>query len=93
MFSASPQFVTIHVIPAYERNPIYECIVNHAFLPRLKGPRWHRFPLKQVQAKYFKLEFFENYGDDEYIAVRQIRFLKSKESKLLLLLVLLIRLL
>lgn len=78
-FQASPNFVQIFV--TRDKKKGYEEIVERSELPLLVGERWHFFPIPVVSAKYFMLTFSGNYGDDKYISVRQIRFIRSKESK------------
>ena len=59
----------------------YVELVDNAELPLLKEHRWHSFPLPLTASKYFKLTFQHNHGSDSHIAVRQIRFVKARESK------------
>lgn len=78
-FQTSPNFVQVSVIRDKKKG--YEEIVERTELPLLMGERWHFFPIPVVSTKYFMVTFFGNYGDDKYISVRQIRFIRSKESK------------
>jgi hypothetical protein len=56
--------------------PLYSAVP----IPRKVGRHWLIFNFKSRISKYFKIEFHENYGDENYISVRQIRFLRSKEK-------------
>ena len=78
-FSASPNFLSISAVA--DKKSGYKELVDKAELPFLVGERWHHFPLKVISTKYFMLSFLGNYGDDKYISIRQIRFIRSKESK------------
>ena len=66
------------------KDKTYTQMVDRTELPLLKQYRWHKFALPFTVSKYYKLIFYENYGDDQHIAVRQIRFLRSIESALFL---------
>lgn len=77
-FSASPNFVTIQTVPPKKKQ--YQVLVERAELPLLKENRWHKFEIPLTEAKYFYFTFYSNYGDQKYISIRQIRFLRSKES-------------
>ena len=59
----------------------YSELVDRHELPLLKQHRWHKFTVPFTVAKYYKFLFQENYGDDNHMAVRQIRFLRSIESE------------
>jgi hypothetical protein len=77
-YSASPNNVSIHSVPSKQRS--YIELVDHHDLPLLKQHRWHKLQFKLTVSKYFKLIFYGNYGDDNYISVKQIRFLRSGEQ-------------
>lgn len=80
-FSASPQYVSIAAV-VRKKTGAYEELVEKRALPLLPERRWHRFRLPAVTAsKFFMVTFYENYGDGASIGVRQIRFLRSKESE------------
>ena len=79
MFFSSPCYVSILSVPRGER--AYQEIVDRSDLPPLKGHRWHKFAIPVTTTKYMKLVFLDNYGDEEHIALRQIRFLRSIERK------------
>ncbi len=84
-FSASPTHVTISVLT--DKKEGYNELFEKVELPLLKGDRWHKFKISTVLiAKYFMVTFYGNYGDSDHISVRQVRFLKSKESKFLVIL-------
>jgi hypothetical protein len=71
-------FVSIY---AMIKRDAYTVLVDKYALPFLPERRWHKFVLDQlVTTKYFKVIFYDNYGDDNHIAVRQIRFLRAKEA-------------
>jgi hypothetical protein len=78
-YSTSPNFVSISAVIGKDKS--YTELVERTELPLLKQYRWHKFALSFTVSKYYKLVFFENYGDEHHIAVRQIRFLRSIESK------------
>jgi hypothetical protein len=78
-FQSSPNYVEISVVRDKKKG--YEEIAERSELPLLVGERWHFFPIPVVSTKYFMLSFYGNYGDDKYISIRQIRFIRSKESK------------
>lgn len=78
-FSASPNFVSIFAV--LEGQKSFHTLFDKAELPLLKQNRWHKFVIPLTAAKYFYFIFESNYGDDKYISLRQIRFLRSKESK------------
>lgn len=80
-YSASPQFISISAVMNKETG--YRELVDKHELPFLKEHRWHHFELQFCNTKYFKISFFENYGDEKHISVRQIRFARSRESKLI----------
>jgi len=77
-YSASPNAVSIHSVPSKQRS--YIELVDHHELPLLKQHRWHKLSFKLTMSKYFKLIFYGNYGDSNYISVKQIRFLRSGEQ-------------
>ena len=77
---ASAQSVTISVV-ADKRTMKYETLYHDITLPLQNGHQWRRFPFNAITAKFFKLSFAYNYGDEEHIGVRQIRFIQAKESK------------
>lgn len=79
-YSTSPNYVTISAV--LNKDKTYTQLVDRTQLPLLKQYRWHKFALPFTVSKYYKLVFQENYGDDQHIAVRQIRFLRSIESAL-----------
>jgi hypothetical protein len=78
-YSSSPNFVSIAAV--LNKKSGYTELIDRRELPLLKENRWHKFFIPITSTKYFMLIFMNNYGDDEHIAVRQIRFIKSKESK------------
>lgn len=77
--SASPQKVSISAI-LNKKDKKYFTIIDKYPLSLVKGPRWHKivFSAEGVYSKYFQLIFFDSYGDEMHIAVRQIRFVRSK---------------
>jgi hypothetical protein len=79
-FSSSPKSVSVYTV-VDKASKKFEPLVEDRELPLLKGYRWHRIDVKPVLSKYFKVSFNDNYGHKESIAVRQIRFLRCKESK------------
>ncbi len=80
-YSTSPNYVSISAVMGKDKT--YTELVDRHELPLLKMHRWHKFTLSFTVAKYFKFVFRENYGDENHMAIRQIRFLRSIESKLL----------
>ncbi|RYH31301.1 hypothetical protein EON65_02950 [archaeon] len=78
-YSSSPNFITIAAVQ--NKKAGYTELIDRHELPLLKERRWHKFLIPITSTKYFMLVFQSNYGDDQHIAVRQIRFIKSKESK------------
>lgn len=78
-YSTSPNYVSISAVLKNEKT--YTQLIDRTELPLLKQHRWHKFSLPFTVSKYYKLVFYENYGDELHIAVRQIRFLRSIESK------------
>ena len=78
-YSTSPNFVTIAAVLNKEKS--YTELVDRSELPLLKQYRWHKFALPFTVSKYYKIVFQDNYGDENHIAVRQIRFLRSIESE------------
>lgn len=78
-YSASPNYVSIAAV--MDKKSGYSELVDRHELPLTKENRWHKFVIPVMSTKYFMLVFLSNYGDEEHISVRQIRFLKSKESK------------
>ncbi len=79
-FSTSPQYVSISAV-VQKKEGVYEELIEKQALPLLKEHRWHKFPIPVTASKYFMLTFLENYGDDCHIGVRQVRFVRSKESE------------
>eukprot|EP01038_Epipyxis_sp_PR26KG_P006206 gene6206-8548_t len=80
-FNTSPRFVTIGAL-LNKKEGKYEELIDRQLLPRLKENRWHKFSFPMLLTKYFKVTFQDNYGDDKYISVRQIRFLRCKEKSI-----------
>ncbi len=79
-YSASPTSCSISVL--VNKQDGYDELFDGVELPLYKTERWHKFTLSTVIiAKYFMVSFFGNYGDPDHIAVRQIRFIQSRESK------------
>jgi len=76
---ASPQTVTIEVVQD-KRTMKYEMLYSEVKLEQLNGYQWRRFTFRATVVKFFKLTFRFNYGDEEHIGVRQIRFVKAKEK-------------
>ena len=76
--SSSPRGVEISCV-VDKSTKQFKILTPKSNLLLLKGHRWHKFPIDETIAKYFKLTFFENFGDDAHIAVRQIRFVRTKE--------------
>jgi hypothetical protein len=79
-FSASPSCVSLAIVKDKKKG--YEELIEKIELPMLVGDRWHKFPIPVQSTKYVMIEFWGNYGDDKYISIRQIRFIRSKESML-----------
>lgn len=77
---ASAQSVTISVVTD-KRTMKYDTLYHDITLPLQNGRQWRKFPFNAITAKFFKLSFGYNYGDEDHIGVRQIRFVKAKESK------------
>jgi hypothetical protein len=59
----------------------YDLLFLEERLPKLNGFQWRKFSFKAVIAKFFKFTFRDNYGDAEHMGIRQIRFVRAKESK------------
>lgn len=78
-YSTSPNYVTIYTVLRDQKT--YSELVDRHELPLLKQHRWHKFSIPFTVAKYYKVVFQENYGDENHMAVRQIRFLRSIESE------------
>lgn len=76
--ASSPKGVEISTV-VDKSTKQFKVLVPKTNMLFLKGSRWHKFPIEETIAKYFKLTFHENYGDDAHIAVRQIRFVRTKE--------------
>lgn len=77
-YSASPNYVSIGAV--LEKKSGYTELVDRQELPLLKERRWHKFIIPVITTKYFMFIFYSNYGDEENISVRQIRFVRSRES-------------
>lgn len=78
-YSTSPNYVTVSCVLKDQKS--YSELIDRHELPLLKQHRWHKFTVPFTVAKYYKFLFQENYGDENHMAVRQIRFLRSIESK------------
>eukprot|EP01041_Mallomonas_annulata_P000411 gene411-745_t len=76
--SASPKYVHVSCV-MNKASKKYKVIVREEILPCKKGFGWHRLKFESHISKYFKITFVDNYGDEEGIAVRQIRFIIAKE--------------
>ena len=76
---ASPQTVTIEVV-LDKRKMKYDMLFSEVKLDLLPGYQWRKFSFNATVAKFFRLTFRFNYGDKEHIGVRQVRFVKAKES-------------
>lgn len=80
-FATSPHFLTIAAV-SDKKSGSYTELVDRWEMPFLPpGRSWQKFKIGRVKAKYFMCQFMGNYGDENYIAVRQIRFIRSKECK------------
>eukprot|EP01039_Chlorochromonas_danica_P001031 gene1031-1118_t len=78
-FATSPRFLTIAAVTD-KKSGSYTELVDRWEMPFLPpGRSWQKFSIGRVKAKYFMCQFMGNYGDENYIAVRQIRFIRSKE--------------
>ena len=75
--AASARFVTIEVLADKIAKKYTKVVENFELLE--KGKLWHHFRFEPVLSKYYKFTFFDNWGDEEHLAVRQIRFVRSKE--------------
>jgi hypothetical protein len=64
--SASPRFVSIHVVKDKASKEYLELIPKTELL-KTRGAMWHKFEISELVAKYFKLTFTHNYGDDKHI--------------------------
>ena len=82
-FDASPMYVQIYGVE--HKQTSYTELVRKSDLPCLKEHRWHHFNIGVFNSKYYKLQFSKNYGNQEHIAIRQIRFLRSKEVSAIIL--------
>ena len=40
---------------------------------------WHKFPIATIPSKYYKIIFQDTGGDEDALAVRQIRFIRAQE--------------
>ena len=78
--ASSPKFVSLSVV-LNKKSRRFEAVVTDYRLPKLRGQRWHKIHFPSKVSKYFKLKFCQNFGDEDSIAIRQIRFIKTKESK------------
>ena len=43
------------------------------------GVRWHKFPILTIPSKYYKVKFQDTSGEEDSLAVRQIRFVRARE--------------
>lgn len=77
-FASSPRYVSIGTVINKELK-VYDTVLEKTLLPQYRVPRWHILHIASSVSKYFKVIFYDNYGDEKHIAVRQIRFVKSKE--------------
>jgi hypothetical protein len=78
-YSASPQFVSVSAV-VNKQDQRYENFIQNRHLTLLTGPRWHKIRLPGVVSKFFRIAFYESYGDEKHISVRQIRFIRSQEG-------------
>ena len=75
--SLTPRFCSIYFLRSKEDRD-YECLVPYYEFPVL-GARWHRFNFETRHGKYWKVLFEETSGEDDALAVRQVRFVRSPE--------------
>jgi hypothetical protein len=80
VYHSSPKYVTVGTVLNKDEKQ-YEIVVKRKKLPNFKTWRWMTFKFDSKISKYWKVSFEGNYGDDKCIAVREIRFIKTKESK------------
>jgi len=74
----SPKYCSISCVTDKKAKQ-YKSLVENSLMSLTRGPRWHKFEIGDIVAKYYKLTFKENYGDGGHIAIRQIRFMRARE--------------
>ncbi|CAM9115659.1 unnamed protein product, partial [Ectocarpus fasciculatus] len=74
----SPKYVSIGCVMQKEDRK-YEEMVDHVKIKNLMGRQWMIFKFDIRIAKYWRVTFRGNYGDEENIGVREIRFIRTGE--------------
>jgi hypothetical protein len=74
-----PRYVSISCVTDKAAKS-YVPLVERGEMKETRGPRWHKFEIGESVAKYYKLTFEDNFGDESHIGVRQIRFMRAMEK-------------
>jgi hypothetical protein len=77
MFFMSPHRVSIAVVSDKVLEK-YTVLVDDVDLDE-RGNRWYKFPIQTIPSKYYKITFQDTSGEEDNLAVRQIRFIRAKE--------------
>lgn len=80
MNEASPLYFSCSYLKNKE-DKHYETAIHKKELPLLKNNQWFKISLEHnITSKYFIIDFYDNYGDENYTSLKQIRFIRSKEK-------------
>jgi hypothetical protein len=80
--SATPRRISIAAVKNKSSKSYHTLVQDYEFVE--KGLLWHTFKFESIITKYFKLRFDENFGDENSLAVRQVRFVRSREQSVVI---------
>lgn len=78
-FASSPKYLTVY---HYTKERSYALVADRIPLLAIKKLRWQKVHLPPTVTRYLRLVFENNHGDPNYISIRCLSVIHSKERKL-----------
>jgi len=79
-YSSAPKFVSVGVV-LDKKSRRFDTIATDVRIPFRRGYHWFKIEFPPKVSKYYHIRFTGNHGDDEGIAIREVRFIRARESE------------